>query len=668
MFRLEGSHWLDVSRNESDFPSEGTVFTYDLAARNLQEDAVFQFSIEPNRPTGPSDYAPYQKDQYVAPVLRRPIAVVDLSHLTNDHARQLVVEIGLTEADSRQPLVHFRLAEDLWAVFRMEKSEADGKYRPHVSENLEKVSLLRARGPAPIVELEDLAYLSCDVVFDPTGRVVDWSSDEQFAGQLMKRLRKILGSSKTLPAEAAGETLTAYLRGAALLPKDRNDAIAFRDRLFEFLTASKDNIEVADEIFSIVRNNEVLQKSIDAEVAIRLEIFKDGVRTQTKQEAKAAWDDEQTSLIKARDVLRRELDAMETQHRASIGRATETRKKIEAVEAGLLGVVDGLKDVLSRAPKSHYERARVIGRQIEKSLGITEEGTLFPAEAAPWNLGQALVSSQIPISTLKSALTKAAESGGFDDKIMSVFDALVRAGEIPILAGTEFDRLLVCYSMAVTGGRIRRMPLDPGIIGLDDIWRQPGTGKPTAFSFAWSAAKANAEMPVLLILESIESAERWGWCRPLAEFWRSPHRPRNLLLAISQLCKSSGKAEEFDNAKSCFIKLAPAVNERGRFSVATRLASGLDIKPTFVGGLTVDISIEDQDRNDLLDETVLDRSFPLSTAERVVSLYRAARLTMDHANAKAIAVEFADHFEADCNETNFFSLAGKSFVYAINSQ
>ena len=138
--------------------------------------------------------------------------------------------------------------------------------------------------------------------------------------------------------------------------------------------------------------------------------------------------------------------------------------------------------------------------------------------------------ASIGADRLRERLDAEADRWGMDATDLIVFDALLRAGELVVLVDQQDRFLLEAYARSVSGGRLRKLVVDPSMIGLDDLWRQAGSGAPTSFAKAWTAACAHPDQTVLLAIESLNVAPLGFWLPVLSAELHGPARPRNLLV------------------------------------------------------------------------------------------------------------------------------------------
>ena len=83
------------------------------------------------------------------------------------------------------------------------------------------------------------------------------------------------------------------------------------------------------------------------------------------------------------------------------------------------------------------------------------------------------------------------------------------------------------------GGHFLRHVLDPSMISLDDLWRQPPALAPTALARAWAFATTHPRHYVSVMFDGIGRTSLDLWLPSLVEEASSTRRPANLLLFAS---------------------------------------------------------------------------------------------------------------------------------------
>jgi hypothetical protein len=108
----------------------------------------------------------------------------------------------------------------------------------------------------------------------------------------------------------------------------------------------------------------------------------------------------------------------------------------------------------------------------------------------------------------------------------------------------------------MTCGEVVRQVLDPSILSIDDLWRQPGGGGATAFANAWTVAKLDARRFRVVLLDGLQRTPMNLWLPSLIDVIAGPSRPRNLLLfaSLSRNALDPARAwRELDSAVTCLV-------------------------------------------------------------------------------------------------------------------
>lgn len=573
-----------------------------------------------------------------------------------------MVELGIDQPLRGGETIFVKFSGDLWAQMEMEKTE--GLWRPAVKVDLENVPLWKTSRAAPIVQVDAGRFLPSSFSLDTMVRKVDLSTDAMFAKDLPKRLRQVIGDVPADHQDILGGTtdrreVQIYVRAAEIAPSRHEHLVAFCERLRAFSAALDGNIDIVEEIFGIIRDQPAVAQAIQREAERRADAARDRIRRDIEGEVIANWERENTALLETKQRLASELSALEDKNRAAIGRLSDTKKKAEAVERGIAEAVDGLRVVLDRAPKRSSDRARLIADHVEKLLG-GGKNVLMPAELPPWSSGQVAAAKAIGFDELAGSISSASTAYGFEAADIARFDALMRAGEAVILAGPDRDAFLAAYASATTGAALRRMPLDFGIIGADDLWRQPGTGQPTAFAHAWVAARARPDIPVLVVLDEVQATSGWAWIGPLNVYLTAEDRPRNLLICMTTRCPRPDDSEAFRYAVGSLCRMAPKAKDAAAFRAARRQMAADMPEARMLTGMDETVP-HDFDKADEVVADLADTANSICQAIRSVNVLKSAAVTMSPDQATAMTSDFLRFLSEDRQDAGMFAEWTKRF-------
>ena len=175
-------------------------------------------------------------------------------------------------------------------------------------------------------------------------------------------------------------------------------------------------------------------------------------------------------------------------------------------------------------------------RRLEGALGQELEASveLLPPFIAPWNQEAESVDAEtINVSELPARLEAAADSHGIDGGALRLLDVFARAGEMTLVVGPNASAAIAAYAHCVSAASIVSVSVDASTIGLDDLWRTPGTHRPTALAYAWNDARNDSTSIRLVCLRNIHGAPARRWLSSLQEAVRAKGWPRNLLVVAT---------------------------------------------------------------------------------------------------------------------------------------
>jgi hypothetical protein len=92
---------------------------------------------------------------------------------------------------------------------------------------------------------------------------------------------------------------------------------------------------------------------------------------------------------------------------------------------------------------------------------------------------------------------------------------------------------------------------------LDDLWRQPGGVKPTAFAAAWAAARLDPGRYRVVLLDGLQRTPMDLWLPSLIDVLLTPARPRNLLTFASLGARAIDPARVWHGMDASVIPLLP---------------------------------------------------------------------------------------------------------------
>jgi hypothetical protein len=537
----------DVSgHSHSLFPPNGEVELRGVLAYpvSLGDWAAFRVVTE----------GPPRRSRFRATECRKLFPFEDLSHLSTEATRRLLVETGRPVDTAGDKMV--RIRDDEMVQVRMAKSE-DGPWRVVPSAQMSRLAVWK---------FEESRRLSVPcgsgsfVFIDPREGLqqigqVDWSSDADF----VRRVIKSFASDDRHQVAAALREYAEDLEPRSLDPALAQDILRSRS-LASLLESEQD---VLMEYFSALQSDPAVKRLVDAQilelaeqtVASQRTIITEkltselqdqiaGRRTELEAELKRSIDelDKAMTLDLERRLLeleRQKGDAIES----SIGKrrgeletlvsGLEARKadcesRIELLEARERELASAL-DVLSgneTAMVEKLDRLTRLGSSLENARNVIRVAVPPPVEL------------QSPVGTiaLEDIPAWINECPLLTDKgklELRRFITLLVAGEVPMLHGVESDDFVEVAQAVISGGESMRLEADPTIIAFEDLWVRAGTSVSTSLREA--ATKASGDQP-RTVLGVISRADRSGarfWYPALAERVRRGRLPRRLPICVT---------------------------------------------------------------------------------------------------------------------------------------
>lgn len=530
-----GDAWTLVEDALAEFPEVGTVFGLEPIALNAAVGSLWVFTTATN-----TQYEPGRRhDRLLARGIRPATQIIDCSQMDMEAARRELVEVGICANGILSREVVVCLQNGLCAKLHLHFDSSSGRLRTQGSD------------------LDDLALMRYDPVIgdgatldgarfvvpgrDPTDSVewVDWSPDNLFLERALKKIRKLIREDRpaadfvTLSTTAI-EILSGYLHRNGPPFGTRDPLHRMRRRLSDFLPgfeATRDDVEA---IVALLEDYRPVASRLSVDRTARLAEIDGELRQTLEPVVRADIESNHATAIA-------DLERIRTAVTAATDRHTHLQREIETLRAterelieAITNSVGVIHDVIEGAPGDTGGTLQTIVRAVTAVLGQKDaRSNLVPGPIPPWGLGTRSEVVGIGFDRLRERLHAQAGHVGIDISGLSVIDVLLRAGELVVLCNPHDRLLLDAYADVVAGGSIRKQVLDPSLIGLDDLWRQPGSGIPTALANAWIAAQLHADRTIVLLLEGLDSAPLRWWLRALVRELHGTDRPGNLLVVAT---------------------------------------------------------------------------------------------------------------------------------------
>lgn len=546
--------WVSIQDPIKAFPPEGKVLGVKSELIHASEDSVWSFRTREN-PIA-------DKDRFLVEDPIRATLVLDLSKRTLEQARSALFETGVELPRGSDGHVIVLLDGGLMAEQWLSFDRGLGKWRAAPSST----PVMLARAPDEVIDaanfqghsfLPDRAALKWEVT-----RKVDWSSDTDFVEHTINRFRRIsknlIDTPHGLPAKSAVQYVARALRDSDLISRDE-DIVQNLDRLKAQWARIENALGAADGLVELVMETSAAKAVIESAVKRETAAAKAAMRTEIEQQVRQQAEVDLAELTRRRDALLEDIATREKESRqleAARLKAQEScrdaSKALETLQRSIDAEVARLRQAFEALSATEISHARGLAERLARVVSAGTIGpspSLLPPALPPWAVGEeaASVESISPTSGLIERLRIESEANGIEITDLRLIDGFARAGELVVLLGRANERALTAYARSVSGGRVRVMTLDATVIGVDDLWRIPGSQLPTALAFAWTAALAAPNKAILACLHGLETAPLRAWLPALANILRSAVRPKNLLvLATADVQASPSPATAVD--------------------------------------------------------------------------------------------------------------------------
>ncbi len=451
---------------------------------------------------------------------------------------------------------------------------------------------------------------------------VNWQTDAEFLDYLVKKIRKAGNFTSVSDEFRLTDRMLIKLRGfyrdADAIGERAGINEAVRDRLAELLGRLSSESTALAEIADALHGHPDVKSALVRLTQEDIDRLRDRETARVRPIVQGEIEAELSARYVERDTLKAETDDLS---RRLAVKSDELREIEDLTHVGLARLREGMG--------AYAGQIRETGDTLKRLIAVAGMPVTSPSERSrrpsPWSsCGRAAV-PQFPVADLPGIADERSKHVGLPSDVIARMDILCRAGEIPVLTGDSVEIALSCYAGVATGGDLTRMPLDPAVLGPDDVWRHPASGEITVFGAAWEAAVASPEGYVLASLDDVDRASLSDWLPRFRTLYRA-NRPANLLVVAT--VSAGGEFRGFDDGGvatrvSCdggSSALIAAVANHGRERPSLRrLAAGETILPT------------DADRTTLIAK--LSSVGGGDVGARLVAIYSAARTWFDHDSA-----------------------------------
>lgn len=516
--------WRTVQNWSKLLPTEGKAF----APRQLpfHRGQVFAFNTQPN--TRRETEGDLRLVDECAPVAE----VIDFRNRDPETARRALVEVGLKTLAPGTTKVIAALPDGVCVVVPMERL-TEGKTFVACLQGLDELPVYSFDASVFAGDrIEGRIFSIPDVTVGACISSTNWSRDVDFLETVLKRLRRITGAGTPPVPLAHIPDVAAYLGRAGLTPTLGDDLKPLQTRMSSVGATLGDNIKAVDDLVDLVSSLRPVEERLKTSLAERLAAAETEIRAEAKIRLKGELDALERDLATRRTWLETELAELEALVKTAREEVAEAREAREELQVALRDELLALEGEVEGGPADVDVEARAllgrIGTRL-RSRGANVE--LTAADVPPWARTRLKVQGDSRSwDALAQTLDASAKRFGYAPDDLLVADVAVRAGAVVLLPQNEAANFVRCHASVMAWGEVVRQVLDPSILSVDDVWRQPAGGRPTAFAGAWVAAHLDARRYRIVLLDGLQRTPMDLWLPSLTEVLAAPARPRNLLI------------------------------------------------------------------------------------------------------------------------------------------
>jgi hypothetical protein len=531
--------WRDVS--PVDFPEGEVVFSLDPVVVRKPEGHVVLFTVEPNPRGG--------RERFITTQVEEPYELFHgLGGMGPEELRRTIVQTGIERGYQESSRILVPIGSDRLAIPAMRPIGTTSKWVLSYQEPADRIPLYKKHP-------EGLSWIQVNGRrFALPGRVntevvghINWQTDMDFLQSLLRRIRKSAGfrsgGDDFNLSERVIEKVCSFYRDNEIIGDDVGAHAAARARLEEFIAKLTSGSSAASEIATALFDHPSVKDGMAKLSSDALAAIEQRETERIRPAIEAKIQREIADSVAKAEALRRDVEEAE---RSLSERTLELQRIERLTDEGLASLRTGVGSFLDDVRAT----GRTFAELMQAAGTASVEGAPRPAVSErlaiedrppPWTVSIPKTGTAISIVELPEIARKSVKASGLAEPDIRKLDILCRAGEIPVLVGDSVERMLACYASIVSSGRIVRMPLDPTVLGPDDLWRNASRSGATQFAQAWDAATRDASIPQLVCLDDIDRASLSDWMGRFRILYRA-NRPSSLLVVATL---SSDKATDF---------------------------------------------------------------------------------------------------------------------------
>ncbi len=517
----EDGGWRTYSNWTQALPNEGRVFAPRLPGFAATE--LFAFHVEPN-PRGPQD-----KDQLVVVEPRKLFEVLDFRRVPSEIVRSRLVERGIPRMLSGSDTVVAALGHGTCAVVKMVRHPVSDRWVADIEglECLEIYSFNERLFEGDRIDDRWIAVPGLTIGIALS--VVNWCRDADFLDTVLKRLRKINGAGALTRAQIS--QVVMQLDRADLMPAGGADLDPMATRLRDFAPILNSNLEKVDEIVTVLGDLDSVRERLEAEIGARQASLEAEIRREVETRVLRELEESLADLNAERDRLAQEAAVMQSAADEAKAEADAKRVALERARSAFTEELGLILSELNEAPPDGAAGLDTVVSRLVSRLG--ERGGAFEVAAnrgPPWATPRFTAAELKTWSEFEQTLDTMARRWGYASEDLRLADVAARAGRLVLLPEESGAKFVACYADALAGGGFARNTLDPSVICVDDLWRQPGSVHVTAFARVWATARLIPTRYHIVLLDGLHRTPTALWLPSLFEVLDDVRRPDNLLV------------------------------------------------------------------------------------------------------------------------------------------
>ncbi len=448
--------------------------------------------------------------------------ILDYTMSDLEDARRAVVEVGVADLHPGTTHVVVALAGDRCVrLAMMPEGTADNRSLARI-EGLEELAVHAFDSRSIAGAMVRGRHLTLP---DTVGRrigTVDWRRDADFLEAALRRLRRIDGAGDA-PTRAQVGQVVSWLTKAGLSAGLAADLGAMRDRLVASAERISLGTAAAQEIARAIAALPPIAERLDVEIATRRDEILATVLSEAEALVRADVASRTAEATAALQTKAAELATLERGIGEAQAALRETQERHQALHEAVSDALVGLGEALEGAPGS---KAAALARRLGERLKDPELAERLVADPRPpWTRVRARGISTMPWDRVADALARTARRRGFASEALFAADVAARAGELVVLPDDVAGAFVRCYADVVAGGAFARLVLDPSTISLDDLWRLPPAGVPTAMAQAWTRSQLDPRTYRIVLLDGLHRTPFDLWLPSFLDVLAAPDRP-----------------------------------------------------------------------------------------------------------------------------------------------